>query len=73
VQIVRGDDQGILTYDPQHPLADAKGYVRRPNVDLSEQMGNLILAQRGFQANAATVDRVRDSYQSAIEIGKKIS
>ncbi|MCW2492445.1 MAG: putative flagellar basal-body rod protein FlgC, partial [Frankiales bacterium] len=43
---------------------------RTPDIDLSEQMGNLIMAQRGFQANAAVIDRARSTYQDAINIGK---
>lgn len=61
---------GRLTYDPSNPLADAKGYVRLPDIDMGEQMGNLIMAQRGFQANAAVVDRAHETYQDAINIGK---
>ena len=61
---------GRLTYQPNNPLADAKGYVRLPDIDMGEQMGNLIMAQRAFQANAAVVDRARDTYLDAINIGK---
>ncbi|MDQ2958597.1 MAG: flagellar basal body protein [Actinomycetota bacterium] len=61
---------GRLTYQPDNPLADAKGYVRLPDIDMGEQMGNLIMAQRAFQANAAVVDRARETYQDAINIGK---
>lgn len=62
--------QGVVTYDPQNPEADAQGYVRRPDIDMGEQMGNLIMAQRAFQANANVVERARDVYQAAIDIGK---
>jgi flagellar basal-body rod protein FlgC len=65
--------QGIPTYDPTSPEADATGYVRRPDIDMSEQMGNLIMAQRAFQANADVVDRAKDVYESAIAIGKGLS
>jgi flagellar basal-body rod protein FlgC len=64
--------QGILTYDPQDPNADAGGYVRRPDIDMSQQMGNLIMAQRAFQANASVVNDSKEMYQSAINIGKGI-
>ena len=63
---------GIVTYDPSNPQADATGYVRRPDIDLSQQMGNLIMAQRAFQANSQVVDRAKEMYQSAIAIGKGI-
>jgi flagellar basal-body rod protein FlgC len=64
--------QGILEYSPNDPVADANGYVRRPDIDMSEQMGNLIMAQRAFQANANVVERSTDMYKAAIDIGKGI-
>ncbi|MDQ0213286.1 flagellar basal body rod protein FlgC [Arthrobacter bambusae] len=66
----QGSATGRLVYQPDHPLADAQGYVRYPDIDLSEQMGALIVAQRGYQANAQVVDRARETYQAALEIGK---
>jgi len=65
-----GDADGILTYEPDNALADADGYVRRPDVDLAEQMGELIMAQRGYQANAAVLDRAKTSYEAALQIGR---
>ena len=55
---------------PPLPLADADGYVRYPDIDLGDQMSQLILAQRGYQASAAIVDRARTSYEAALQIGR---
>jgi flagellar basal-body rod protein FlgC len=68
VAVQLGDDQGIVTYDPNNPLADKNGLVRRPSENLADQMTNLIIAQRAYQLNLAVVDRARDSYQQALEI-----
>ena len=65
-----GNAQGIVTYDPANPLADANGMVRRPDVDLGEQMTDMVMAQRGYQANIANLDRVRSAYQAAIQMGR---
>ncbi len=65
-----GDADGRLVYSPDHPLADAKGYVRLPDIDMGEQMTDLIMAQRGYQANLSSLDRVRASYQAAIQMGR---
>jgi flagellar basal-body rod protein FlgC len=65
-----GDAAGRLVYAPDHPLADAEGYVRYPDIDLASQMGQLIMAQRGYQANAAVVDRAKETYQAALQIGR---
>jgi flagellar basal-body rod protein FlgC len=65
-----GDKEGRLVYDPQNPIADKDGMVRMPDIDLASQMSQLILAQRGYQANAAVVDRAKTSYEAALQIGR---
>jgi flagellar basal-body rod protein FlgC len=65
-----GSAQGILTYDPDNPLADGQGYIRRPDIDLGGQMAQMMMAQRAYQANLAVVDRAKDSYAAAINLGK---
>jgi flagellar basal-body rod protein FlgC len=65
-----GNPQGILTYEPDNPLADNKGYVRRPDIDLGDQMSQMMMAQRAYQANLSVVDRAKDAYQAAINLGK---
>ena len=65
-----GSAEGRMVYEPTNPVADADGYVRYPDIDLSEQMGSLIMAQRGYQANAAVVDRAKETYQAALQIGR---
>jgi flagellar basal-body rod protein FlgC len=68
--IALGNAQGRLVYDPQHPMADAGGYVRMPDIDLGSQMTQMIMAQRGYQASLAVVDRAKDAYQAAIQLGR---
>ena len=65
-----GSAEGRLVYEPDNPVADEKGYVRYPDIDLSSQMGALIMAQRGYQANAGVVDRAKETYQAALQIGR---
>ena len=69
--IVKGSAEGRMVHEPSNPLADANGYVRYPDVDLGEQMSHLLLAQRGYQANIAVVERAQQAYQSALTIGQK--
>jgi flagellar basal-body rod protein FlgC len=65
-----GSGEGRMVYQPDHPFADAQGMVRVPDLDLSAQMTNLIIAQRAYQANVTVFERARDAYQRALEIGK---
>lgn len=64
-----GDPQGRLVYDPSNPLADADGMVRYPDIDMGDQLTQLMVAQRGYQANLQVVDRARDTYLQALRIG----
>ncbi|PWW21292.1 flagellar basal-body rod protein FlgC [Geodermatophilus normandii] len=65
-----GSGEGRLVYEPDHPLADAEGYVRYPDIDLGDQMTQLIMAQRGYQANLASLERATTAYQAALQLGK---
>jgi flagellar basal-body rod protein FlgC len=65
-----GDPNGRLTYEPNHPYADENGMVRRPDIDLSDQMVYLQVAQRGYQANISVLERARDAYEAALRIGQ---
>ena len=68
--IVEGDPAGRLEYAPDHPLADAQGYVRAPEVDMASQMSQLVMAQRGFQASVQVTKDAQETYQSALSIGR---
>jgi flagellar basal-body rod protein FlgC len=69
-QVVKGSATGKVVYDPTNPIADKDGYVRMPDIDLGEQMSSMIMAQRGYQANAAVVDRAKTTYEAALQIGR---
>jgi flagellar basal-body rod protein FlgC len=64
-----GPAAGIEVYDPNNPLADKQGMVRKPDMDMGEQMTSLIIAQRGYEANLAVVSRAQSAYQAALSIG----
>ena len=60
----------IMKYDPQHPDADAKGYVAMPNINLMEEMVNMISATRGYEANVTALKAAKDMALKALEIGR---
>jgi flagellar basal-body rod protein FlgC len=65
-----GSAEGRLVHEPGNPLADTDGYVRYPEIDLGGQMAQMIMAQRAYQANLSVVDRARDTYTAAIQLGR---
>jgi len=48
-----------LQFDPNHPLADARGFVTFPNVDPVEEMVNMISASRAYQTNADVMNAAK--------------
>ena len=68
--IALGDAKGRVVNQPDNPMADAQGNVRLPDIDLADQMTQLIIAQRGYQANLAVVERAHDAYSAALKLGQ---
>jgi flagellar basal-body rod protein FlgC len=54
--------------DPGNPLADERGYVAMPNVNLPLEMMNLNIASRVYQANAAVLKRYQQMIETTLEL-----
>ena len=57
-------------YEPNHPDADAEGYVEYPNVDLLVEMSDLISASRAYESNIDTLNAQKDMISKALERGR---
>lgn len=55
-------------FEPNHPAADADGYVLTPNVQSLVEMMDLREAQRSYEANLRVVDTARTMVTRAIEL-----
>lgn len=60
----------MLKYEPDHPDANAEGYVAYPNINMMEEMANMIQATRSYEANVSAIQASKDMAMSAIEIGR---
>ncbi len=60
----------LLKYEPDHPDANADGYVAYPNINLMEEMTNMIQASRSYEANVTAIQASKDMALSALEIGR---
>lgn len=54
-------------FDPAHPAADARGYVKRPNVDSLVEMMDMREAQRSYSANLSVLETTRGMLARTIE------
>ena len=57
-------------YNPEHPDANAQGYVMMPNVDLIKETTDSMSATRSYEANITAFNAVKLMAQKALEIGK---
>ncbi|WP_042275361.1 flagellar basal body rod protein FlgC [[Clostridium] dakarense] len=57
-------------YEPNHPDADAQGYVEYPNVDMLIEQADLIAAVRGYESNVDTLNAQKNMISKALEIGR---
>ena len=57
-----------MMYDPQHPDADANGFVALPNVNVVEEMVNLITASRSYEAGVTVMQTLKNMSHSALNI-----
>lgn len=69
-QVVEDKSPPRLMYDPKSPLADDKGYVTMPNVNVVEEMVNMISASRSYQTNVDTMNAAKTMLQKTLTIGQ---
>jgi flagellar basal-body rod protein FlgC len=58
-------------YEPGHPSADAKGYVKMPNVDPLIEALDMRDAQRAYEANLNVIDAARAMDLRTLDLLKK--
>lgn len=60
----------LSKFDPQHPDADSKGYIKVPRINLMEEMVNMMSAARSYEANVTAMKATKDMASKALEIGR---
>ncbi len=59
-----------LRYDPSHPAADARGYVKAPNVNSFVEIMDMKEAERSYSANLTMLQTTRSMVARTIEMLK---
>ncbi len=70
VRIAQDNSPFKMVYDPNHPDANAQGYVMMPNVNIVTEMVNMISATRAYEANTTAIKSSKDIALRALEIGR---
>lgn len=59
-----------MVYNPGHPDADARGFVRMPNVNVIHEMVDMMAASRTYEANITVSSAAKTMMTKAMDIGK---
>lgn len=57
-------------YNPDHPDANAQGYVMMPNVDILKEVIDSMAATRAYDANLTAFNAMKMMATKALDIGK---
>ncbi|KPK02068.1 MAG: flagellar basal-body rod protein FlgC [Nitrospira bacterium SG8_35_4] len=60
----------VIVYDPGHPDADENGNVSMPNINVIEEMVNMMMALRAYEANVKAFNISKGMYSKTLEIGR---
>ena len=57
-----------MKYEPGHPDADANGYVRYPNVDMTYEFVDALEASRSYEANVGVIEVSKNIVENTLRI-----
>jgi flagellar basal-body rod protein FlgC len=57
-------------YEPGHPDANEKGYVKYPDINVVEEMTNMMTATRTYEANATSINSLKTMFNKALTLGQ---
>ena len=69
-QVIEDPSPLKQVYDPKHPMADEKGYVAMPNVNVVDEMVNMLSASRSYQTNVETMNAAKTMLLKTLTIGQ---
>lgn len=69
--IVESDAPLTLEHNPNHPMADADGYVYKPNVNVVEEMANMMSASRSYETNVQVANSAKQMLNRTLTLGQR--
>ncbi|MDR1728749.1 MAG: flagellar basal body rod protein FlgC [Acidobacteriota bacterium] len=68
IEVATDQSDPLMRYEPNHPHADANGYVAYPNVNPLEEMVNVMSSTRSYEANLQAVGMAKEMLQRTLDI-----
>lgn len=69
-EVVESQEPLRLEYNPSHPMADDRGYIRKPNVEPVHEMVNMMSASRSYHANVEVMNTSKQLLLKTLTLGE---
>ena len=68
--IVESDAPLQVEYAPNNPMADAEGFIYKPNVNIVEEMANMMSASKAYETNVQVADTTKRIFRRVLQLGQ---
>ena len=68
--VVQSNAPAIAEYAPNHPMANADGYIFKSNVNTIEEMANMMSASRSYQNNIEVLNTAKQMMLQTLKMGQ---
>ncbi|MDD5475938.1 MAG: flagellar basal body rod protein FlgC [Syntrophales bacterium] len=68
--VLRDEKAFKSVYDPVHPDADLRGFVRVPAINAIVEMADMIMAHRAYEASVTAFDATKNMAMKTLEMGR---
>ncbi len=59
-----------VEYAPNNPMADANGYIYKPNVNIVEEMADMMSASKAYETNVQVADTTKRLFRRVLQLGQ---
>ena len=60
-----------VEYAPNNPMADANGFIYKPNVNIVEEMADMLSASKDYETNVQVADTTKRIFRRVLQLGQK--
>ena len=68
--VVESQAPPVMEYNPNHPMANATGYIYKSNVNTVEEMANMMSASRAYQNNVEVLNTAKQLMLQTLKMGQ---
>ena len=70
VDVVTDSSPFKIVYDPGHPDAGQDGNLALPNINIIEEMVNMMMASRAYEASVTAFNMSKTMFMKTLELGR---